>query len=48
MEPSLEEPPHEEHDEEGTPNRTRAGILIAVVGALMVALAVLDGWSPWW
>ena len=43
---SLEEPPREEHDEEGTPADRRAGIAIALVGALMMALSVLDGWSP--
>jgi hypothetical protein len=43
---SSEEPPREEHDEEGTPADRRAGIAIALVGALMMALSVLDGWSP--
>jgi hypothetical protein len=43
---SLEEPPREEHDEEGTPADRRAGIAIALVGALLMALSVLDGWSP--
>jgi hypothetical protein len=44
---SLEEPPREEQEEEGTPASTRAGILIALFGALIMTLSVLGGWSPW-
>ncbi len=44
---SLEEPPREQQDEEGTPaGRRRAGIAIALVGALMMALSALDGGFP--
>jgi hypothetical protein len=44
---SLEEPPGEEHDAEGTAASRRAGIVLAVGGALIMALAMLGGWSPW-
>jgi hypothetical protein len=44
---SLEEPPGEEHGAEGTVGSRRAGIFLAFVGALMMALAMLGGWSPW-
>jgi hypothetical protein len=44
---SLEVTPCEEHDEEGTPASRRAGIAIALVGALMMGISILEGWSPW-
>jgi len=44
---SLEELSRKEQEEEGTPASTRAGIAIALVGALMMALSVVGGWSPW-
>ena len=44
---SLEEPPRKEQEEEGASARRRASIVIALVGALMMALSVLGGWSPW-
>jgi hypothetical protein len=48
MEPySLEEPSGEYHDVEGTPASRSLGIAIVVIGALMVTLSVLSGWSPW-
>lgn len=44
---SLEQPPGEEHEAEGTAGSRRAGVVLAVVGALMMALAMLGGWTPW-
>lgn len=45
---SLEEPPGEEHnDAVGTAGSRTAGIVLAVVGVLLIALAMLEGWSPW-
>lgn len=44
---SLEEPPSEEHDAKGMAGSRRSGIFLTVVGALMMALAMLGGWSPW-
>jgi len=44
---SLEEPTAEKHDAEGTAGSRRAGIVLAVVGALIMALAMLGGWTPW-
>ena len=44
---SLKEPPRKEQEEEGTPTSRRAGIAIALVGALITTLSVLGGWSPW-
>jgi hypothetical protein len=44
---SLEESPGEEHEAEGTAGIRRAGVVLAVVGALMMALAMLVGWTPW-
>jgi hypothetical protein len=44
---TLEEHPSEEHDAKGTAGSRRAGIFLAVVGALIMALAVLGGGPPW-
>ena len=44
---SLEELTGEEHESESTAGSRRAGGVLAAVGALMLALAVLGGWSPW-
>jgi len=44
---SKREPPGEEYEAEGTTGSRRAGIVLAVVGVLMMGLAMLDGWSPW-
>jgi hypothetical protein len=44
---SLKESPNEEHGVEETAGSRRAGVVLAVVGALIMALAMLGGWSPW-
>jgi uncharacterized membrane protein YkgB len=45
---SLEELPSEEHKAEGTALGSRGvGIVIVMVGVLMIALSMLDGWIPW-
>jgi hypothetical protein len=44
---SLDKPPGEEHGAEGTAGSRRAGIFLAVVGVLLLALAMLGDWSPW-
>lgn len=44
---SLEKPTSKQHEAEETPGSRRAGIVLATVGVLMMALAVLGGWSPW-
>jgi hypothetical protein len=43
----LEEHSREEHDAKGTAGSRWAGIFLAVVGALIMALAVLGGGPPW-
>ena len=45
---SLGEAPRDEtHDEQGTAQSRRAGIVIGLVGLLMMTLSILDGWTPW-
>jgi hypothetical protein len=45
---SLEELPDEKHKaEENTPASRGKGIVIVVVGVLMIAFSMLDGWLPW-
>ena len=42
-----EAPRDETHDEQGTAQSRRAGIVIGLVGLLMMTLSILDGWTPW-
>ena len=44
---SLDEPPVEEQNTEETAGSRRAGIVLAVVGVLIMSLAMLCGWTPW-
>jgi hypothetical protein len=44
---SLYEPPVEEQNTEETAGSRRAGIVLAVVGVLIMSLAMPCGWTPW-
>jgi hypothetical protein len=44
---SLEEPYVEEQNTEETAGSRRAGGMLVVAGALIMALSLLDGWTPW-
>ena len=42
-----EAPRDETHDEQGTAQSRRAGIVIALVGLLIMTVCVLGDWTPW-
>ena len=42
-----EAPRDETHDEQGTAQSRRTGIVIALVGLLMMTISVLGDWIPW-
>jgi hypothetical protein len=44
---SLEEPYIEEQNTEETARSRRAGGMLVVTGALIMALSMLGGWTPW-
>jgi hypothetical protein len=44
---SSADPLSEEPGEEATPASRAAGLAIALVGALIMGISILEGWVPW-